>query len=127
MPDELRQKSVELLNYAGQTPANSVAEATLEIAAGIYQTKLYTVIANGVTQKSYISEALPRIVLTETEGLRMELTATAMMANLQSPQDLSDQHKIQHSDSTPDFRPVYRFFLAWRRVIRPGRYTPYTR
>jgi hypothetical protein len=76
MPDELRQKSVELLNYAGQTPANSVAEETLEVAAGKYQTKLYTVIANGVTQKTYLSESLPGIVLTETESFRMELTAT---------------------------------------------------
>jgi hypothetical protein len=76
MPNELRQKSVELLNYAGQTPANSVAEETLEVAAGKYQTKLYIVIANGVTQKTYISESLPGIVLTETESFRMELTAT---------------------------------------------------
>jgi hypothetical protein len=76
MPDELRQKSVELLNYAGQTVAKSVAEEKLEVAAGIYETKLYTVIANGVTQKIYISEALPGIVLTETEGFRMEMTAT---------------------------------------------------
>jgi hypothetical protein len=76
MPNDLRQKSVELLNYAGQTPASSVAEETLEVAAGKYQTKLYTVLANGVTQKTYISDSLPGIVLTETESFRMELTAT---------------------------------------------------
>jgi hypothetical protein len=75
MPNELRQKSVELLNYAGQTPAKSVADETLEVVAGKYKTKLYSIFANGVTQKTYISESLPGIVLTETEGFRMELIA----------------------------------------------------
>jgi hypothetical protein len=76
MPDELRKKAVELLNYAGQTPATSIADEKLEVAAGTYETKLYSVTANGVTQKTYLSESLPGIVLTETESFRMELTAT---------------------------------------------------
>jgi len=46
------------------------------IALNAQGIELYIFIANGVTQKIYISEALPGIVLTETEGLRMELTAT---------------------------------------------------
>jgi hypothetical protein len=76
MPSALGQKAVELLNYAGQMPAQSVAEETIEVTAGKYTTQLYTVFANGTIQKIYIATSLPGIVLSETEEFRMELVAT---------------------------------------------------
>jgi hypothetical protein len=75
MPGELRQKAVELLNYAGQQPAKSVEQVSIEVPAGSYATTFYSVVANGVNQKTYISESLPGIVLIETEEFRMELIA----------------------------------------------------
>lgn len=75
MPGQLRQKSLELLNYAGQTPAESVTEETIDVVAGTFKTSRYNVQANGITQKTYISESLPGIILTEAEGFRMELIA----------------------------------------------------
>ena len=76
MPSELGQKAVELLNYAGQMPAQGVADETIDVTAGKYATQVYTVFANGTIQKIHIATSLPGIVLSETEGFRMELAAT---------------------------------------------------
>jgi len=57
-------------------PAQNVADKTIEVTAGKYATQLYTVFASGTIQKIYIAASLPGIVLTETEGFRMELVAT---------------------------------------------------
>ena len=96
MPNELRQKAIELLNYAGQTPANSVADETIKVIAGTYATQLYTVVANGLTQKIYLSAELPGIVLTETSDFRMELIATGsdgISAIQEKPGSASQQRK----------------------------------
>lgn len=76
MPKELRQKAVELLNNSGQTPAKSITTEKTKVLAGTYQTTIYEVVTNGLTQKTYISDSLPGLVLTETDAFRMELSAT---------------------------------------------------
>jgi len=75
MPAAMRVRAADVLQL-GDVPPKEIKLSEIEVPAGRFATTMYVVEQGGVTQRTYVSDSLPGMILIETPDFRMELVAT---------------------------------------------------